>query len=44
MKKEDIQARIEKTLKKNPKISDIDLAKECKVPVILVRIFRRKVE
>ncbi|WP_183163751.1 winged helix-turn-helix domain-containing protein [Alteribacter keqinensis] len=44
MKKEDMYTSIEKELMENPKISNLDLAKKCKVPVPLVEVIIRKMK
>jgi hypothetical protein len=44
LKKEDIQAIMEKELEQNPEITSIDMAKKHRIPFSIVELLKRKIK
>ncbi|MBU8906276.1 hypothetical protein [Desertibacillus haloalkaliphilus] len=44
MSEEKIIKLIQKELKKNPEVKNIDIFKKYKVPIVVIELFRRKIE
>ena len=44
LKKEEIQAIIEKELEQNPEITSIDMAKKHRIPFPIVELLKRKIK